>query len=340
MAVTGEPRVPEFFGIGDADPGALAGHRVAVVGYGTLGRSLALNLRDSGVPVIIGNAADAYRDRAASDGFTPVPIAEAVTAADEILVLLPDAVIGDCFQREIGPALRGGSAICFASGYALTFGLVAPDPDVDVLLLAPRLPGELVRRAYLEGTGFISCLSVEADATGQAKRRLLALAAATGSLRRGAFALSARDETVLDLLVEQTLGVYLGLGIQLAFRIGVEAGLPAEALVMELYMSGEISSTMDAFARDGLFRSVSSHSMTALYGGFARSSEIDGEALETMFRATLADIRGGGFARRLQDEMAAGAPTITAIRDILNSPNPISAAEANVRAALRSEPGR
>jgi ketol-acid reductoisomerase len=324
----------------DADPAALAGHRVAVVGFGTLGRSVALNLRDSGLSVIIGNIADAYRDQAIADGFTPVPIATAVAQADDILVLLPDAVIAGCFAREIVPCLRPGNAVCFASGYALAFGLITPPPDVDVLVLAPRMPGRLVRRAYLDGTGFISCLSVAADASGQARARLLGLAQAAGSLRRGAFELPAASEALLDLLVEQTVGVYLGLGIQLAFRIGLEAGLPAEALVLELYMSGEMARTMDAFADEGLSRSVGCHSLTALYGGFTRTTEVDNAGLERMFRATLRDISSGGFARRYQDEVAAGAPVLTAIRELLDRPSPMSDAEANVRKALgfASEP--
>ena len=319
---------------GDADPSALAGQRIAVIGYGNLGRSLALNLRDSGVPVVVGNAADAYRDQALADGFAPCPIAEAAAAADVAFVLLPDVVIGDCCEREINPALRRGSALCFASGYALTFALVAPPEGVDVIILAPRMPGELVRGAYLDGTGFVSCLAVEADATGTARSRLLALAHATGALRRGAFELSASGETLLDLLVEQTVGVYLGLGIQLAFNVGVAAGLPAEALVLELYMSGELSRTMESFADQGLFASISKHSQTALYGGFVRTSRIDGPALESAFRETLADIRDGGFARRFRDEMVAGSPTISAIREILGSPGPIPDAEASVRQAL------
>lgn len=324
----------KFYFEGDANPNALTGQRVAVIGYGNLGRSLALNLRDSGVPVIVGNTADAYRDQALADGFAVCSIAEAAAAGDVAFVLLPDAVIADCCEREVNPALRRGSALCFASGYALTFGLVAPPPDADVIILAPRLPGELVRGAYLDGTGFVSCLSVEADVTGAARSRLLALAHAVGALRRGAFELPASDETLLDLLVEQTVGVYLGLGIQLAFSAGVAAGLPAEALVLELYMSGELARTLESFAAQGLFTSISRHSKAALYGGFIRTSEIDGAALEAMFLATLADIRDGGFARRLREEMNAGAPTISAIQEILDAPGPIPDAEASVRQAL------
>ncbi len=203
-----------------------------------------------------------------------------------------------------------------------------------MLLLAPRMSGALVRHTYLTNEGFFSCLSVEADITGQARARLLGLAQAVGSLRRGAFELPAAKEAALDLLIEQTFGVYLGLGIQLAFRIGVEAGLPAEALVLELYMSGEMSWTVGAFASEGFFGSLTNHGLTALYGGFIRTSDVDHAGMEAMFRATMADICGGGFAKRFQRELAEGYPTVKVIQEIIGGGDPISAAEDQVRMAF------
>jgi len=323
-----------FFTEQDADPPALDGHRVAVIGYGALGRSVALNLRDSGVQVVVGNIADGYRDQAAADGFAPVSPGEAAAGADEVLVLLPDEAIGGCFGRQLAPRLRPGAAVCFASGYALTYGLVTPPPGTDVLLLAPRMSGELVRQLYLQGRGYWSCLCVEADATGRAWPRLLALAAAAGALRRGAAQLPAAQEVVLDLLVEQTFGVYLGLGLQLAFSVGREAGLPPEALVLELYMSGEMARTIDAFAANGFFGSLDSHGLTALYGGFIRTGDVDSAGMERLFRSVLEDIRSGGFAERFQRELADGYPTVKAIRELIDGDNPMSAAERRVRAAL------
>jgi ketol-acid reductoisomerase len=143
--------------------------------------------------------------------------------------------------------------VCFASGYVLAYGLVSPPPGVDVVLMAPRMSGGLVRHMYLDGPGFWTYLSVEADTSGQGLPRLLALAQAVGSLRRGALMLPAAQEALIDLLVEQTFGVYLGLGIKLAFRVGVEAGLPAEAIVLELYQSGEMAKTIEAFGTDGFW---------------------------------------------------------------------------------------
>lgn len=178
-----------FYRAGDEDPATLTGRTVAVIGYGNLGRSVALNLRDSGVAVIIGNSDDEYRVPAAGDGFTVVDIAEAAAAADVLWLLIPDEEIPEVFAEQIAPNLARNDAVCFASGYVLAFGLVEPEEDVDVLLLAPRMLGEEVRRSYLDGTGFLSYVSVERDASATAQPLLLALAGAVGSLRRGAMEL-------------------------------------------------------------------------------------------------------------------------------------------------------
>jgi ketol-acid reductoisomerase len=331
---------PRFFTERDADAGALAGHRVAIIGYGTLGRSAALNLRDSGVDVVVGNIADEFRERAVADGFAPAGLGDAAAQGDLVWVLLPDEVIPDCFGRDIAPRIRDGAAVCFASGYVLAYGLVTAPPGIDVLLLAPRMSGGLVRQQYLAGEGFYSCVSAETDASGAGWKRLLALAAAVGSLRRGAIGLPAAQEALLDLLIEQTFGVYLGLGMQLAFRIGVEAGLPAEALVLELYMSGEMAKTIEAFAAEGFFGSLRGHGLTALYGGFTRTGEVDNEGMERMFRAAAGDIRSGGFARRFQHELADGYPTVKAIQEMIAGSDPMTAAERKVRAALDGQPLR
>ncbi|MDR7299902.1 NAD(P)-binding domain-containing protein [Haloactinomyces albus] len=313
----------------DCDPGALQEQTVAVVGYGNLGRSVALNLHDSGCKVLVGNIGDEYRTVAAEDGFTSCEIAEAVAGAEITLVLLPDDVIPDVFPDAIAPALRAGSAVCFASGYALAYGLVDPPAGVDVLVIAPRMLGDEVRRAYTEG--FFSYISVEHDASGQAEPRLLALADAVGSLRRGAVALSAKQEALLDLFVEQTFGPYLGMALQTAFQVGTEAGLPSEAMALELYMSGEMARTLQAFADQGFFRAVGHHGTTAAYGGVTRLSGVDTEGMLAFFRQTLADIRDGGFAERLQQERDAGYPTLEAVREFTDSPSPITDAEQNLR---------
>src|SRR6266545_1622264 len=333
-----EQQAVTFYRHADADPDGLSGQTVAVIGYGNLGRSMALNLRDSGLAVTVGNADDAYRAAALADRFEVTGIAETVATADLVYVLIPDEVIPGVFRELIGPNLRPGTCICFASGYVLAFGLVAPPSEVDVLLLAPRMLGEEVRRTYLEGEGFLSYVSVERDASGKAKARLLALASAAGSLRRGALELSAAREALLDLFVEQGFGAYLGVALQTAFQVGTQAGLPAEAMVVELYMSGEMARTLQAFADNGFFKSVTWHGLSAAYGGFLRTTEIDMAAMQRHFGEILADIRSGGFARRFQDEQANGYPTLAAIQSITSGQDPMTKAEERVREALAPEP--
>jgi ketol-acid reductoisomerase len=329
-----EQQAVTFYREADADPDSLSGQSVAVVGYGNLGRSMALNLRDSGLPVTVGNADDPYRASAEADGFQVSAIADAVATADLIYVLIPDEVIPEVFREQVAPGLRPGACVCFASGYVLAYGLVEPPPGVDVLLLAPRMLGEEVRRSYQDGSGFLSYVSVERDATGKARARLLGLAAAAGSLKRGALQLTAAQEALLDLFVEQGFGAYLGVALQSAFQVGTQAGLPAEAMVVELYMSGEMSRTLQAFADNGFFRSVTWHGLSAAYGGFLRTTEIDMPAMQRHFGAILEDIRSGGFARRFQEEQAGGYPSLAAIEAITSGQDPMTHAEERVREAL------
>lgn len=323
-----------FYTTSDADPTALDRATVAVLGYGNLGRSMALNLRDSGLRVLVGNRDDEYRKAAARDGLPVADLAEAAAQAQVTYVLLPDEVIPDIFAQEIAGVLHRHSAICFASGYALAFGLVTPSPDIDVLLLAPRMLGAEVRASYLEGRGFFSYVSIEQDASGAAEARLLALALATGTLARGAMRLSAKEEAHVDLLIEQTVGPYLAAAMQLAFETGVANGLPPEALVLELYMSGEMSRTIQTFADVGLCRSADRHGLAALYGGFLGALAVNRKEMARMFAERAREIMGGSFAAQLQEEQKAGYPARAAIDVLINGSDPLSLAEARVRKAL------
>src|SRR4029453_15377860 len=276
----------------DAPPGALDGEAVAVLGYGNLGRSAALNLRDSGVKVRVGNRDDQYADRARADGFELVPLATA--ASDDIVfVLLPDEVIPEVFSHEVAPELRPGSAVAFGSGYSLAFGLARPPETVDVLLVAPRMAGATARTRYLAGQGFWACIGVEADRTGRALRRMLGLADALGALRPAAIEMTATTEAALDLFVEQTIGPLLGMGLMTAFDVGCEGGIPAEALVMEMYMSSEMEAVFEGFRTAGFLRSSEDHGATAIFGGLTRAIEIDRVDMAARFRRILEDIKSG-----------------------------------------------
>lgn len=327
-----------FYRESDVDKQALAGQTVTVVGYGNLGRSMALNLRDSGLPVVVGNIDDAFRARAVSEGFEPLDIGTATARGDVVYALIPDEVIPEVFRDQIEPNLRQGAAVAFGSGYVLAYGLVKPPAHADVLLIAPRMLGEEVRHTYQDGSGYLSYVNVEQDATGTAQQRLLALASGAGSLARGAIQLTAVQEATLDLFVEQSVGPYLGTAFQLAFQVGSEAGLPPEAIVAELYLSGEMPRTIKTMADVGFYQSVTWHGLVATYGGFLGTQRLDFAAMEKHFRDTLELIRSGGFARKLQDEEAGGYPTLAAIESITKVANPLTDAENRFKAALSTEP--
>jgi ketol-acid reductoisomerase len=325
---------PRIFRAADAEPDALAGERVAVIGYGHLGRTAALNLRDAGVDLRVATREDESAARARAEGFPVVPLAEAATA-DLLLLLLPDEVIPEVFARDLAPRLRPGSAVVFASGYCLAYELVDPGPAVDVLLLAPRMGGEAARERFRRGEGFWAYVGVEADRSGRARRRLLGLCAALGVLRQGAIETSAATEALVDLFVEQTVGPLLGAALMTAFDVGVAAGVSPGLLVMELYMSGEMESVFRAFREEGLLRAARSHGATALFGGLSRTLEIDRDALRERFQAVLEDLRSGAFAKRFQQEALAAYPVLRLAREMIETPSPLSRAEDELRSAAQ-----
>jgi ketol-acid reductoisomerase len=321
----------------DVTPDALDDERVAVLGYGFLGRSLALNLRDSGVaPLVVGNIADKYADQARADGFTVLPIGAAVASSDVVLVLLPDEVVPEVFVADIAPALAPSSAILFASGYNLAYDLIEPPADVDVLLLAPRMAGENARQRYLNRQGFFAYVSVEQDTSGRAWPRLLGIARAAGVLYAGALELDARREADLDLFVEQTVGAVVGVAIMSAFNLGVEAGIPAEAMVMEMYMSEEMEMVFRSFREKGFFRASDTHGPTALYGGFVRTMQLMMSDLGSRFRETLEEIQSGEFARQFQAEREAGYPTLSQAQAMTAEESPVTQPIVQAEARLRT----
>lgn len=336
-----------FFTKQNTQPGSLDAERLAVVGYGNLGGALALNLRDSlaqsksghdAAQVVVGNLPDEFAETARSDGFEVLSIGEAVAAADIVLVLLPDEVIPEAFAAEIAPRLAPGAAIVFASGYCLAYDLIEPPSGVDVLLLAPRMGGELARGRYLDQRGFFAYVSVEQDASGRAWERLLAICDAVGVLQAGAMELDAHREATLDLFIEQTMGAIIGVAIMNAFTLGVEAGIPPEAMVLEMYMSGEMETVFAAFRERGFYRAADTHGPTALYGGFVRTMELMEADLYGKFEATLEDIQSGGFARQFQAEREAGYPMLSQAQTMSSEESPITRpvveAEGHVRRVL------
>jgi ketol-acid reductoisomerase len=283
----------------DADTGILHGHRVAILGYGNQGSAQARNLRDSGVEVIVGNIDDAYRRQALADGFEVLPIADASARADFLFLLTPDEVMPEVYAQHVAPHLQAGDLLNFAHGYNVAFELITPPASVDVVMIAPRMIGAGVRDAYRAGSGFASFVGVHHDATGNAKARMLALAKALGSTRGGCLEMSLRDEATLDLFTEQAFGPAFGRVLMTAIDTLVEAGYPPEAVLMELYLSGELAYSFQKLRELGALKQHELHSHTSQYGTISRSPRYFdlGPPLQEKMRETLEEIRSGAFAR-------------------------------------------
>jgi ketol-acid reductoisomerase len=278
-----------------------------VLGYGNQGRSQALNLRDSGVDVIVGNREDAYLERARADGFEALPIAAAARRGDVLLILTTDESQPQVWRDEIAPGLAAGDTLVWASGYNVGYGLIAPPPDVDVVMVAPRMPGSEVRALFERGTGVLAAVAVHQDASGEAWERMLAVAKGIGATRGGAYESPFREEAELDLFSEQVVWPGLSAWFEQCFELGVEAGFPPELLVLELYASGEATEIFQLIEREGFFRQLKHHSTTAQYGDLSRTPRFHSEELARLGRELLQrDVKGGAFVHEWSEEQAAG----------------------------------
>src|SRR5690349_19030768 len=291
----------------DGDLGAIEGESVAVVGYGNQGRSWALNLRDSGADVRVCVRADASREQAVADGFTPGDLTDAADA-DIVCVLVPDDVIPSL------PLHRPASGLTIvASGYTLAFNRFAPDGDLG--MVAPRMLGPEVRRCYEEGIGFITAVGVERDVTGRAQARVLAVAKAIGGLRQGALELTPRQEAILDLAVEQALSPALTLVNNTFVQVMLEQGIPLEAVITELVLSGEVERTMRLVREGGYAAQFEFHSPTSQYGQLTRRDAYASTDVLSTMRQLVDDVESGRFADEWDAERDAGYPTLVALRD-------------------------
>jgi ketol-acid reductoisomerase len=309
----------------DGDLGELSGRRVAVVGYGNQGRSWALNLRDSGADVSVCVRADATREQARTDGFLPHEVGEA-NEADVLCVLIPDDVI-----PSLGLSPRADALTVLASGYTLAFGRF--DPPGDVGMVAPRMLGPEVRRCYEEGVGFISAVGVQRDASGRALARTLAVAKGIGGLRQGALALTPRQEAVLDLAVEQVLSPALTHVNQSFVATLLQQGIPLEAILTELVLSGEVERSYRLLREVGYTGQFGFHSPTSQYGQLSRRGAYEHLDLATTMRRLTDDITSGRFADEWDAESRAGYPRLTKLRDQFAGPA-VAALEQDLRRRL------
>jgi ketol-acid reductoisomerase len=279
----------------DGDISVLKNKTISIIGYGNQGRAQALNLRDSGLNVIIGNIEDKYKKIALKDKFSIYTIEEATEKAEVIFLLLPDDIMNDIFENKIKPNLKSKSALVFASGYNIGFGLLKPPEDVDVLLIAPRMIGVGVRENFLKNEGFFSFVSIEQDASGRAKDILLALAKGIGTLKKGAIMLSFKQEAELDLFNEQGFGPAFGRVLLSSIYTLIDAGYPPEAVLIEMYMSNEMSYTYKKMADIGLVKQVDFHSQTSQYGAMSRGIRFRKLPLKDKMNKILNEIQNGEF---------------------------------------------
>ncbi len=316
----------------DGDLTHLARKTVSVLGYGNQGTAQAHNLRDSGVQVVIGNVRDASFERAQADGFEVCEVAEAVQRADYHLLLVPDEIMPQMFDRDVRPQLKPGQAIVVASGYNITYGLLNYPADVDVILLAPRMIGTGVRGGFMSGKGFPSLVAVHQDYTGQAKNVMLALCQGIGTLLGGAVESSCDEETLCDLFNEHFGYVY---ALRRAYELLVEAGASPEAALLEFWASGEEMELARVHMTHGLFHQLKLHSRTSQYGQevTARLTPEEEQAERHRLRRLITNIKDGSFAREWAQEQQAGYPVWSRVHQA-NMSHPMQAEEERLLRAL------
>jgi ketol-acid reductoisomerase len=309
----------------DADLAALDDQRVAVVGYGNQGRSWALNLRDSGADVGVYVRADQTRDAAVADGFRAGEL-EGASEANVICLLVPDDVIPSLPLKP-----RPDALVIVASGYTLAFGRL--DPACDSGMVAPRMLGPEVRRCYVERVGFITAVGVQNDVTGTARNRLLAVAKAIGGLKQGAIEMTPEQEAVLDLGVEQAFSPAMRRVSESFVQVMLEHGVPLEAIVTELVLSGEVERTYRLVRLEGGAAQMVYHSPTSQYGQLSRAGSFDHLDVTSKMRELVDEIASGRFADEWDAEHDAGYPRLDALRAKAMSPE-ILAFEADIRSKL------
>jgi ketol-acid reductoisomerase len=282
----------------DADPSALHGQTVAIIGYGSQGHAHALNLSESGVDVVVGLAPGSKsRELAADAGLKVTDLADAVRAADVVMILVPDTAQKAVYDADIGPNLRPGQLLMFAHGFNLRFGRIEPPDTIDVGMVAPKGPGHLVRSVYQAGGGVPALFAVERDASGTGRARVLAYARALGNTRAGVLETTFAEETETDLFGEQSVlcGGTAAL-VKMAFETLVEAGYQPELAYFETMH--ELKLIVDLMYRGGLNFMRFSVSDTAEYGDYVSGPRLIDDSVRDRMRAVLGEIQDGSFADR------------------------------------------
>ena len=298
----------------DANLELIQNKRVAVIGYGSQGHAHALNMRDNGCNVVVGLAAGSKsREKAEADGLRVMTTAEAAEQADVIMILIPDQNHREVFERDIKPGLAAGKMLMTAHGFSLHYSQIIPPPEIDVAMVAPKSPGHMMRRLFVEGIGVPSLWAVHQNATGTAEALTLAYARAIGSTRAGVLRTTIAEETETDLFGEQAVlcGGITSL-IRAAFEILVEAGYQPELAYFECMH--EMKLIVDLMYQGGMSYMRYSVSDTAEFGDYVSGPRIIDQHVRDEMRRVLQEIQNGTFATRWILENQAGRPSFQAMR--------------------------
>ncbi|MFH1821204.1 MAG: ketol-acid reductoisomerase [Methanobacteriota archaeon] len=298
----------------DADIAPLKGKTIAIMGYGNQGQAQAKNLRDSGCNVIIGSIKDASYEQAKKDDFEVLDIAEAVKQVDIVHILIPDEYQASTYRDQIEPHLKVGKALCFSHGFNIHFKQIVPPKEVDVIMIAPKAPGAMLRHMYEHGSGTPGLLAVEQDASGKAKEIALAMAKGVGLTRIGVVETTFKEEVETDLFGEQAVLVGGVSELMVAgFETLVEAGYQPEIAYFECI--NELKLIVDLIYEHGIEGMMKAVSNTAEYGGRTRGKWIiDEKARETM-KKMLEEVKSGKFAKEWVDEAKSSLPNLRKMRE-------------------------
>jgi ketol-acid reductoisomerase len=319
----------------DASLESLRNKTSGIIGYGNQGRAQALNLRDSGLKVVIGSLRDQSARQAEADGFQVLTIADCAERSDVLALLIPDEVQRQVYEETIASRLRAGQTLDFAHGYNIHFRLIAPPKDVDVIMVAPRMIGTIVRESFERGKGAPAFVAVAQDATGHALQTALAWARGIGATRAGVLETTFAQETELDLFQEQGLWPLLVRTMLTAYEFLEASGFPPEMVALEMYGSEEGAEIFREMARVGFFKQMRFHSQTSQYGTLSRAGQIPFEAqLRGFMEQALAGIRDGRFAEEWRREQEAGYPNFTKLRAQADA-HSLNQAEEKMRRLLR-----
>ena len=325
--------MPTMYYEGDADPALIARRKVAVLGFGSQGHAHAMNLKDSGVDVVVGLRDGSPRaNRAAEAGLKVVDPTTAVDWADVIMVLVPDQVQPELYDEVIAPNLNPGDLLLFAHGFSIRFGYITPPPDVDVAMIAPKGPGHLVRRQYVEGSGVPALIAVHQGATGEAKAVALSYAHGIGGTRAGVIETTFSDEAETDLFGEQVI-LCGGIDsmIRAAFETLTEAGYAEEMAYFEVLH--ELKLIVDLLYEGGISWMRHSVSDTAEYGDITRGPRIATDETKAEMKRILDEIQSGEFAKEWMAEYRAGTPNLLAARAAV-SEHPVERVGRDLRAMM------